>query len=127
MTLDREAVPLRVSDALDHRPVRWGNMIGGYDGCERTLEIFEADAKEQRALRRRLRPIREALDAAAGGPVVLVFHTRAESRRLYADVVDAWHRSELAVLVASWIEERPDVDPPVSAADIEPLRLREAA
>jgi hypothetical protein len=86
MKLDREAVPMRVSALLDRRPVRWGEMIGGYDGSERTLEIFEADAREQRELRRRLRPVRAELDAAAGGPVVIIFHTRAESRRLYADV-----------------------------------------
>lgn len=127
MRLDRKAVPVRVSELLDRRPVRWGEMVGDYDGREHTLEIFDADANEQRGLLRKLRPVREALDEAAGGPIVLVFHTRAESRRLYADVVDAWHRNELAALVASWIEERPDVDPAVAAADIEPFRLREAA
>lgn len=127
MRLDRKAVPVRVSDLLDRRPVRWGELVGDYDGRERTLEIFDADANEQRGLLRRLRPVREALDEAAGGPIVFVFHTRAESRRLYAEVVDAWNRRVVAELVASWTEERSDTDPPVAAADIEPLRLREAA
>lgn len=127
MSLDREAVPLRVSELLDHRPVRWGETIGGYDGSERTLEIFEADAREQRELRRRLRPVRAELDAAAGGPIVILFHTRAESRRLYADVIDAWHRKVLAALVAAWIAERSDSEPRLDVEDIEPFRVREAA
>jgi hypothetical protein len=127
MKLDRESVPMRVSALLDRRPVRWGEMIGGYDGSERTLEIFEADAREQRELRRRLRPVRAELDAAAGGPVVIIFHTRAESRRLYADVVGAWYRRVLADLVVGWIEESADTDPRVDAGDIEPLCLRGAA
>ena len=75
MKLDRKAVPMRVSERLEQRPVRWGEMLGDYDGRERTLDIFDADASEQRGLLRRLRPIRDALDEAAGGPIVFVFHT----------------------------------------------------
>lgn len=127
MRLDRKAVPLRVSELLDRRPVRWGEAVGDYDGHERTLEIFDADAHEQRGLLRRLRPVRDALDEAAGGPLVIVFHTRGESRRLYPEVVEGWNRRVLAERVASWIEERSDIHPPLTAADIEPLRLREVA
>jgi len=127
MTLDRRAIPARVSSLLDGRPVRWGQPLGDYDGRERTLEIFDADAGEQRGLLRRLRHVRAELDEAAGGPLVMVFHTRTESRRLYADVIDAWSRRALAELVATWIEEPPDVEPPIAAGDIEPFRLREAA
>ena len=127
MTLERKSIPARVSSLLDGRPVRWGETLGDYDGHERTLEIFDADAGEQRGLLRRLRPARAELDEAAGGPLVIVFHTRAESRRLYADVLDAWLRRTLAERVATWIEERTEVEPPVEAEDIEPLRLREVA
>jgi hypothetical protein len=127
MKLDRESIPARVSELLDRRPVRWGEMACDFDGRERTLEVFDADAREQRELLRRLRHVRSALDEAAGGPLVIVFHTRAESRRLYADVVDAWYRRVLADLVAGWIEESADTDPQVDVGDIEPLRLRGAA
>ncbi|WP_266215141.1 hypothetical protein [Paraliomyxa miuraensis] len=102
-------------------------MACDFDGRDRTLEVFDADAHEQRDLLRRLRPVRSQLDETAGGPLVIVFHTRAESRRLYADVVDGWYRKVLAELVAQWIDERADTDPPVDVGDIEPLRLRGAA
>lgn len=127
MTLERDAIPARVSELLDRRPVRWGEMACDFDGRDRTLEVFDADAHEQRDLLRRLRPVRSQLDETAGGPLVIVFHTRAESRRLYADVVDGWYRKVLAELVAQWIDERADTDPPVDVGDIEPLRLRGAA
>lgn len=127
MTLDRAAVPEWVSERLDRRPVRWGQGLGDFDGHERTLEIFEADAREQRALLRALRPWREALDQAADGPVVIVFHTRAESRRLYREFVDRWHRRVLAGRVAEWIVEDADTDPAFEPADVEPLRLREGS
>lgn len=127
MMLDRKSIPTRVSSLLDDRPVRWGEALGDYDGRERTLEIFDADAGEQRGLLRRLRHVRAELDEAAGGPLVIVFHTRAESRRLYANVLDAWPRRALAERVATWFEERSEVEPPIEAKDIEPLRLREVA
>jgi hypothetical protein len=127
MTLERNTIPARVSELLDRRPVRWGEMAGDFDGREHTLEVFDADAGEQRGLLRRLRHVRAELDEAAGGRLVIVFHTRAESRRLYADVIDGWYRQVLANRVVAWIEERSDVDPPLRATDIEPLGLREAA
>jgi hypothetical protein len=127
MSLDHDAVPMRVSLLLDRRPVRWGKVAGDYDGRERTLEIFATDMSERRELLRKLRPVRAELDAAAGGPIVILFHTRAESRRLYADVIDAWHRKVLAALVAAWITERSDSEPLLEVEDIEPFRVREAA
>jgi hypothetical protein len=81
---------------LDGRPVRWApSRSGDYDGRERTLEVFNADAHEHLELIRRLRPIRAELAATAGGPVVFVFHTRKESARLYADFVEEALRSEV--------------------------------
>lgn len=92
MKLDRSVVPEWVSERLDRRPVRWAEGIGGYHGHERTLEVFDADAREQRVLLRALRPWREQLDEAADGPVVIIFHTRAESRRLYYEFIERWYR-----------------------------------
>jgi hypothetical protein len=82
----------RLQVLLDGRPVRWADpdrFIGDYDGRDRTLEVFNADASEQRALLRSMRPIRDELEAVAGGPVVVIFHTRAESSRRHADFVAA--------------------------------------
>jgi len=81
MTSQRENWSKRLRDIMDGRPVRWAearNLIGDYDGRERTLEVFNADAKDQRQLLRRLRPVREDLERAAGGPTIIIFHTSAE-------------------------------------------------
>lgn len=89
-TLRREDVPHVVSQLLDSRPVRWvppERVLGDYDGRSRTLEVFNADPKEQRQLLRRLRPERPAIEQAAGGPVIVIFHTRKETRRLYGGVL----------------------------------------
>ena len=94
----REQLLLRVTELIDQRPVRWADpdqFIGDFDGRERTLEIFNADAAEQRELLRRMRPIQEELEAVAGGPVVTVFHTRAESVRLHQRFVSA-HEDAIA-------------------------------
>jgi hypothetical protein len=87
----REQILQRVTELLGNRPVRWADprqFIGDYDGRDRTLEVFNADALEQRELLRRMRPIREELEAVAGGPVVVIFHTRTESARLHASFVN---------------------------------------
>ena len=90
--ITREDVPRRVAE-LSGRPVRWasrGRSLGDYDGRERTLEIFNADPGEQRTVLRELRTERSDLERAAGGPLVIVFHTSSETRRLYADVLRDW-------------------------------------
>jgi len=92
-TSPRETIVLRVSRLVD-RPVRWASgVVGDYDGRDRTLEIFEADASEQRPLLRLLRPIRDEIHAAAGGPTAIIFHTRAESQRLYGEFLRTWHQA----------------------------------
>lgn len=105
----REQILLRVTELLDDRPVRWsdpGQFIGDYDGRERTLEVFNADAAEQRDLLRRMRPIREELEAVAGGPVVVVFHTRTESARLHAGFVVSYQDNAALRILAQQIRER---------------------
>lgn len=82
-----EDVPQAVSKRMGGRPVRWApaeQLIGDYDGRERTLEVFLADAKEQLGLRAAIEDIWTDLRQAAGGPIVLIFHTTKESQRLHA-------------------------------------------
>jgi hypothetical protein len=84
--LSRDDLLLRVRALLDGRPVRWVaplTVVGNPDIRERepTLEIFNADPSEQRALYHRLRRIRSEIEAEVGGSFVVVFHTRAESAR----------------------------------------------
>lgn len=88
--LHREDIPRFISRLLDNRPVRWMPpecAIGDFDGRARALEVFNADPGEQRALLRRLRHDRPAIEHAAGGPVLVIFHTSSETRRLYPDVL----------------------------------------
>jgi len=59
------------------------------------LEVFNADAGEQRDLLRRLRPIRSELGLIVGGAVIVIFHTRSESARLYADFIASHHGAPL--------------------------------
>jgi hypothetical protein len=104
--MKREQVPLAVSKAMGGRPVRWAPPLragrrhlrrlaptslllllaacrGDFDGRAHVLEIFMAEAAEQRRLLRAVRARRAKLNAAAGGLIVFVFHTPAESMRLY--------------------------------------------
>ena len=84
----RDDLARRISGLLRGRPVRWAkHPLGDYDGRDRTLEVFNADAGEHRELFRAMRPIRQEMEAVAGGPVIVIFHTRAESARLYSDFV----------------------------------------
>jgi hypothetical protein len=73
-------VPARVAALLD-RPVRWAQPIFAYDGCETTLQVFNAEMSEQDGMLMRLEPHRAELEAAAGGPLVVMFFTRKQSAR----------------------------------------------
>lgn len=77
----------RVRVLVDNRPVRW--RLGRIEEFVATLDIFNADVDDQMVFMRRLRDVRPELDAAVGGAVIVMFHTRKESRRLYADVLAA--------------------------------------
>lgn len=86
--ITRDDVPFHVSVLMGDRPVRWAPpelRRGDYDGRECTLEVFLADAREQLGL---LEAIGEddwaKIEAAAGGPVVYIFHTTKESQERYA-------------------------------------------
>jgi hypothetical protein len=87
--LTREQIPERVSDLLEDRPARWmpsSRAVGNYDGRERTLEVFESDPREQLDLLHRLREICPDIEQAISGPLVVLFHTSAETQRLYPEV-----------------------------------------
>ena len=119
MTADaRDALARRISDLLRGRPVRWArNAVGDYDGRDRTLEVFNADAGEQRELFRALRPIRQEMEAVAGGPVIVIFHTRAESARLYSDFVRQALLAEVTLDVDT-AERVLDVEVPPLGTDV---------
>jgi hypothetical protein len=88
--MTRTEVPYVVSKLMGDRPARWAPaalLVGDYDGRERTLEVFNAEPKDQLDLRKALRPVRSAIQEAAGGPVVIIFHTEKESAKRYADFV----------------------------------------
>lgn len=73
-----------ISALINNRPVRWADYtIGGYDGHEQTLEVFDADATEQLTLLRKIRQVNASL--------IVIFHTRSESKRLYNDFLQAWN------------------------------------
>jgi hypothetical protein len=87
--LTRDEIPDRISELLDGRPTRWTpaeRLLGDYDGRERTLDVFDAHAVEQRSLLRQLRPLRGAIEQVIGGPLIVLFHTPRETRRLYPNV-----------------------------------------
>jgi hypothetical protein len=108
----------RISDLLSGRPVRWArNVLGDYDGRDRTLEVFNADANEQRELFRALRPIRKEMEAIAGGSVIVIFHTRAESARLYSDFVQQALLAEVTLDVNT-AERVLDVEVPPLGTDV---------
>lgn len=114
----RDEIARRISDLLYGRPVRWvRNAVGDYDGRERTLEVFNADAREQRELFRALRPIRREMEAVAGGPVIVIFHTRAESMRLYSDFVQHALLAEVTFDVDT-AERVLDVEVPALGTDV---------
>lgn len=85
MSLREEWLP-RLREAFGGRAVAWAKAtttVGDYDGRERTLDVFNADAREQLDLLTRFRALRPGVEAALGGPVVVIFHTTVETARLY--------------------------------------------
>jgi hypothetical protein len=91
----RALVPLHISRLLGGRPVRWasgGRNIGDFDGRDRALEVFNADPGEQRALLDAIDAGRAPLEAATGGPLVVIFHSVKQSRLRHGEFVDAFLR-----------------------------------
>lgn len=120
----REHVLPRISAAFEGRPVRWADddVLGDYDGRERTLEVFNADAREQLELLHRFRPLRPDVEQLAGGPVVVIFHTTKETARLYAEFIAKHDEERLAVLARRTSELLPEARLELRAADAERRR-----
>lgn len=88
MTKTRDEWLPELREVFCGRPVRWDeNPFGDYDGRERTLDVFNADAFDQIGLLRRFRTVRSEVEEALGGPVIVIFHTTRETARLYAAVL----------------------------------------
>lgn len=76
-------VPLMVSRILG-RPARWapaGSFLGGYEGADRTLQVFDTVTVDQTRFLEMLEPHRPELEQAAGGPLVVIFYSPEQSRR----------------------------------------------
>ena len=78
----------RLREVFDGRPVAWAGprAVGDYDGRERTLDVFNADARDQLGLLTRFRGLRPEIEAALGGPIIVLFHTTTETMRLYPEI-----------------------------------------
>jgi hypothetical protein len=85
--MNRASIPFVVSSLIDGRPVRWGRSVFHYDGCDRTLQVFNADVQDQLELRKRIDTRREELQEAAGGPLVIIFHSVKQSAERYGDFI----------------------------------------
>jgi hypothetical protein len=108
MTARHEWLP-RLREVFDGRPVAWAGLraVGDYDGRERTLDVFNADARDQLDLLTRFRGLRSEIEAALGGSIIVLFHTTTETTRLYAEVVARHVEQELEELVRRLVELLP--------------------
>ena len=70
-------------------------MVGNYDGHDRTLQVFNADASDELRLLEHLEPYLPLLEQAAGGPLVVILLSAKQSLR-HADYVRPF-KSELSV------------------------------
>lgn len=79
--MNRDDVVGALREVVDGRHVRWRSPGGiHYDGVERTLEVYDVEARDQLALLKGLRAMRADIDRAASGRVVFVFYTPSQSR-----------------------------------------------
>lgn len=129
MAIDLSLVPGRVSELLGGRAVQWvpaSRQVGDYDGRQRTLEVFDAAPREQRALLRQIRSIREEIERSVGGPLVVIFHTPHETERLFPEVSLACKYRELAVRMSAWMQSPHTDQPSYDPDDIAPLTMEAA-
>jgi hypothetical protein len=91
---------------MGDRPVRWAALAGDYDGRDRTLEVFNADATAQLGLLEAIADEEPALAEAAGGPIVIVFHTTKATASRYAAFLREFEGVQpLSSLAGGWAQE----------------------
>jgi len=90
--MTREKVPFLVSRLIDCRPVRWATPVGDYDGRERTLHVFNADLRDQRRLLAEIDRNRKPFEEAAGGPLLIIFHSAKQTQERYAEFARSFPR-----------------------------------
>jgi hypothetical protein len=90
--MNRDRVPFFVSRILAWRPVRWATPVGDYDGRERTLEVFNADLRDQRRLLVEIDKHRQTLAEAAGGPLIVIFHSVKQTEDRYGEFARSFPR-----------------------------------
>lgn len=81
--MTREEVPAFVTSVL-RRDARWAEateLLVAYDGHQRTMLVFEVEAREQMQMLEAVHPHQPALEAAAGGPIVFIFFTASQTQR----------------------------------------------
>jgi hypothetical protein len=101
--MKREHVPVVVSGLIGGRPARWApaeRMVGDFDGRDRTLEVFNANVADQRASLEAIDRDRARLEEAAGGPLVIIFHSVRQSEARYGEFLAAFERSFPRVIEA---------------------------
>jgi hypothetical protein len=87
----RADLPAFVSTLVGGRFVRWlptHRHLGDYPGRLNTLQIFHADPSDQARLIEAVDAERARLEVAAGGPLVLLFHSVKQTRERYPDIAE---------------------------------------
>ena len=99
--MKRSAIPFFIARMIEWRPVRWASTAGDYDGRDRTIEVFDADASDQRRLLVLIRKSTRHLEEAIGGPLVVIFHSVKQTAERYNDFVSAFPRPRIDPLPVS--------------------------
>lgn len=132
MSPTQDEVVRRIAALVGGRAVRWlprDRAVGDYDGRERTVEVFDADAREQRALLRRLGDARAEIERSVGGPLIVIFHTPRETARLYPEMSFQYGYPALATSIEAWMRHAHPAEPALEPEQVPRLSFgdREAA
>lgn len=90
----KSAIPFFISSNIEGRPVRWATTIGDYSGHDRTLEVFNANAKDQRRLLDQILKITQQFEKEIGGTLIVIFHSIKQTTKMYNDFATSFQRSK---------------------------------